>query len=447
MVKIRYGYCAIGWPLLGIDFLESIRIEGANALKKIGMEKVEYPTLIADSDGCVAATQFFHQQKVDAVIINFAGWLGGGELLRLAKELNDIPLVLWGFGRGPTLTLTCLMEATSDFTKTGKRFFAVIGDPEDTATLEDIAGTLRAIDGYRFLQQVNIGYIGYACPGMVDACVDEISLRRKIGCELLHLDLIELVQEYQKVGNQEATPLIDELKSKVGKVTVDDKELLESSRLYLALRNVGKKYRLNAITIRCWPELREAPPSFHVTPCYAISRLTDEGIMGVCEADVSSAVTMLLLHRLTGKSPAVLDYSTINVVRNSLGFWHCGPHALSLAQSYQDISVRAPPIGGAAEWGGGCAVEFSIKEGEATFAKLTREYNKMSITTGEFVKPSPAMRGGIGEAVMNTDAHSYLTQIIEEGFEHHVCTVHGDVRGELLKVCKLAEVKPILFGR
>ena len=41
----------------------------------------------------------------------------------------------------------------------------------------------------------NIGYIGYASPGMVDVAVDELSLRRKIGSELYHLDLIELVQE------------------------------------------------------------------------------------------------------------------------------------------------------------------------------------------------------------------------------------------------------------
>ena len=69
----------------------------------------------------------------------------------------------------------------------------------------------------------------------------------------------------------------------------------------------------------------------------------------------------------------------------------------------------------------------------------------MSIALGEFVKPSYTMRDGIGEAVMDTNARDYLERIIEEGFEHHVCAAHGDTKSRLLKICKLAEVKPFSF--
>lgn len=445
MYKMRYGYCAVGFPLPGIGLLESIRQEGAKALQKVDMEKVEYPNLVTDFDGCSAAGQFFRQEKVNAVIINFAGFLGGGEILRLSRELNHIPLVLWGFGTGPTLTLTGLIEATSDLGKTNRRFLTVVGNPGDAATIRNITTTLKAIDAYSFVQEAHIGYIGYAAPGMVDVAVDEISLRRKIGCELFHLDLMELVQEYRSLKDEEAVPLVDELKSKVGKILVNDTELLESARLYLALRNIVERYRLDAIAMRCWPELRGDPPNLHVTSCYAYSRLNDEGVMAACEADVSSAVTMLILNRLTGKPPASFDYSTVNMQKNSLGFWHCGPHALSLAESPQDVVVRAPTIGGVEEWGGGCVLQFSIKEGKATFAKLTQEYDKMSIASGKFVRPSYTMRGGIGEAVMDTDANSYLKCIMDAGFEHHVCAVHGDVKDELLQICRLAEISPFIF--
>ena len=212
------------------------------------------------------------------------------------------------------------------------------------------------------------------------------------------------------------------------------------------MRTIVERYDLDAIAIRCWPELRDVPPSLHVTPCYGMSRLADEGVVAACEADVSAAVTMFLLRRLTGAAPAVLDYNTVDRARNSLGFWHCGPHALSLAQSPDDLRLGVPPIGGSEEWGGGCAMELSIKEGPATFAKLTREYDRMSIASGTFVRPDrAAMRGGIGEAVMSTDVHGYLHQIIREGFEHHVCAVHGDVKGELQKFCTLADIRSLVF--
>ncbi len=115
------------------------------------------------------------------------------------------------------------------------------------------------------------------------------------------------------------------------------------------------------------------------------------------------------------------------------------PHLASPLQGEENYAyLRNLVLGGIVEWGDGCALKFSTREGKATLAKLTREYDKMSITTGIFVKPSPLMRGGIGEMVINTEARSYLNRIIEEGFEHHVCAVHSDLKAELLKFCKLA---------
>jgi hypothetical protein len=91
-------------------------------------------------------------------------------------------------------------------------------------------------------------------------------------------------------------------------------------------------------------------------------------------------------------------------------------------------------------------LEFDVREGLATFAKLTREYDKMSVTAGTFVSPDRArMRGGIGEAVMSSDAAHYLKSLIREGFEHHVCAVHGDVRVELAKVCEVAAIQQLAF--
>lgn len=445
MKTLRYGYCAVGDTTLGLDSEEGNRKEGSKALSKLNIEKVEYQSLISQSEDCIGAAQFFHDNKVDALIINFAGFLAGGNVLRFAAELENIPLILWSFGTGPTLPLTCLMEATSDLTKTGKHFSLVIGTPDNAKTIQEIKVFLKAIDACGYIRKVNIGFIGYACPGMVDVAVDEISLRRKIGCELTHLDLIELVEEYKAISDKAVKPVVGELKTSVGEVLVDEKALIDSSKMYLALQNMVKKYKLDAFTIRCWPELRGDAPFWHVSPCYALSRFNEEGIIGACESDVSSAVLMLLMRRLSGKPAISLDYTTLNPERNSLGFWHCGPHAMSLAESKKDISARVPPLGGKVEWGGSCAIEFSIKQGKATFAKLTREYDKMSIVTGQFVKPNPVFRGGIGEATLDVPVRDYMNKVIELGFEHHICAIHDDVTNDLLKICKLLDIEPVIL--
>lgn len=119
--------------------------------------------------------------------------------------------------------------------------------------------------------------------------------------------------------------------------------------------------------------------------------------MGVCEADISSAITTLTLHLLTKNLPVTLDYGSFNLSKNSLSFWHCGANAVSLAASPNQITLETCPSGGVKDLGRGVSVEFSLKGGRVTLAKLTREYDKMLIASGTVISPSPRFRGGIAE--------------------------------------------------
>ena len=198
-----------GGPILGAEQGESLRAEGFRALQALGRGSVAYPHAVADADGCAAAA---------ALLPSRAGRRRGGQLRRLARGRGSsafgrpssasMPLVLWGFGRGPTLTLTCLMEATSDFTKTGKRFVTVIGDARRR---QDAWTTSPRPCGPSTLTGPSVAPTwassGTPAPGCWTSRWTRCPCRRKIGCDLVHLDLFELMQEYNNLDEAAAIDL------------------------------------------------------------------------------------------------------------------------------------------------------------------------------------------------------------------------------------------------
>jgi len=441
------GYCAVG-DLQGYPrhTLEKIRSEGLNAIKDKGFRIVEFPGFLNKLNDADSVVRLFRKESVELVVLNFASWGEGGSILRLCNGLESLPFILWAFGNhNENLTLTGIMEATSNMVKTLRRFSIVLGPPSSQNAASELIRSISTICVVGDLREVKIGLIGCNSPGMVDATADEISLRRKIGSEVVHLDLTEVFHVCNEIPEENVAEHAKMLKARIGRVETGEEDLLASVRLYFALKEIVRKHNLQGFSIRCWPELKGNQSRCFMTPCYAIAALADEGYVAACEADLSSTVTMLIMKMLTGKAAASFDYNTFDVSKNTLTLWHCGANALSLAVDEHEVILGRPTNGGLFETDSGMSVEFSLREGRATLAKLTREYDKMLIVCGKVIKPSPEFRGGIAEVCLDAPVESFLMNMMEQGFEHHICLVHGDIRNELIKICERLSIEPVVF--
>ncbi|MFQ5762118.1 MAG: hypothetical protein ACE5PO_03695, partial [Candidatus Bathyarchaeia archaeon] len=89
------------------------------------------------------------------------------------------------------------------------------------------------------------------------------------------------------------------------------------------------------------------------------------------------------------------------------------------------------------------------KPTRVTLAKLRMGYDKMLITGGETIKPretSPrALKGGIAEVKLDSPVSEFLEKTCIEGFEHHVCVVPEDVKAELVELCRVLDIEPVLI--
>jgi hypothetical protein len=97
-------------------------------------------------------------------------------------------------------------------------------------------------------------------------------------------------------------------------------EITDSLRFYFAMLDLLKQEKANAVTIDCLGGFRRGDlPAY---PCVAWSKLNDQGLYGVCEGDLSSTMTQLLLTAYTGKPGFVTD-PVFDTSRNEIIHAHC----------------------------------------------------------------------------------------------------------------------------
>jgi hypothetical protein len=98
------------------------------------------------------------------------------------------------------------------------------------------------------------------------------------------------------------------------------RDITAALRFYHATVALLEREKANAMTIDCLGGFKRGElPAY---PCVAWSRLNDRGLYGVCEADVLSTVSQLLLTSYTGK-PGFVSDPVFDTSRNEIIHAHC----------------------------------------------------------------------------------------------------------------------------
>jgi len=96
-------------------------------------------------------------------------------------------------------------------------------------------------------------------------------------------------------------------------------DLADVARVTSAMEALVERHDLDAVSLRCFDLLT----SRKTTGCYALSALTDAGIIAGCEGDLVSTIGMLWAHLLTGELPWMANPSEIDESANTLKLAHC----------------------------------------------------------------------------------------------------------------------------
>lgn len=192
-----------------------------------------------------------------------------------------------------------------------------IDDEAGWAALEDTvhdAVVRSALHGAR------LGMVGTPSDWLVASSPTPSVVTDMWGPEVVTVTMEELTEAIEAVGDDVAAAGAASLASAATAcVEPTDADMAEVARVHAGLRDVVETHQLDALTVRCFDLVLQRSTS----GCFALSELTDTGVIAGCEGDVVSTVGMLWASLLTGEVPWMANPSDLDERANTLWLAHC----------------------------------------------------------------------------------------------------------------------------
>lgn len=294
------------------------------------------------------------------------------------------------------------LPLVEDLNNLGKRFLLISSSNSD-----DFVRALKVIYAIKMLRRSKILLITRrdANPAkyLNKSYINRI--REKFGVGVEYVDYADVEELYEEVHDQEAERIAEDLTRnalEIKEISRDD--VVKAARMYLALKRLLMNRGANSLAIDClgWLEYRKIP--LPITPCIALSLLNDEGYVAACEADVHSALSMLIFRYLAG-IPSFISDPVVDVGANMVIHCHCTAPRLMDGRNRSPYKLRSH-----ADGGGGVSLQVYMKEGESvTIGKLIQGLDIFVVARGRILGNVNVDRGCRTKVATSVkDAKKYL---------------------------------------
>ena len=316
---------------------------------------------------------------------------------------------------------------TSGMAQAGKPPYLVYGMPGKEKTVADLNDAIYSSSAAAKLRQARVGLIGDHAPGFLNMAVDSAAMMQLLGTRLRRFGLHEffaLVHSYSDdiVAADRAKAEALNLPVREG-IVISDEVWNLSSRFYLAVRELVETENLDAIALRCWPEI---PNEFGIWAYLAISRLASDGINICEEGDVAGALGCLLA-QLLGCETAAFNSDWLEHDDDSIVLWHGGATPLGMCQPKGEPG--GPTLGLHFNTGKPLIIDAELRYGmEVTLFRLWRMggHYSLAIAEGIIEKPPRTIEGCAGTVrIQGGGVNQFFLDVCNLGMPHHVVVMKG----------------------
>jgi L-fucose isomerase-like protein len=423
----RVGFMAIGRKRPGFDADWGRHIDTAafDATTAVGLEAIRPPQPVVDDASMRAAIEAFTQAQCDTLIV-LQPTMGDGRLAPILAQLWGKPLVLWATperadsDKVSSCSLVGAHVFGSMFRQLQRPFELVVGDPDDHAVRQALRDAVGLTVAASRLDRSTIGLVGAHAPGFVNIHTDPFQLNSDLGPQLRHSGIEELATLIENLDEERV--LVDVAEAEALGLPFDEglgeADLHTNSRYYLAMGDLIEELQLDALAVRCWPEL---PNRFGHWPYLAMSRLADRGLVVALEGDTDGAV-MGLIGKLLGLGVGYIS-DWLEHDHYSITLWHPGhapnaftqPGSASLGRHFND----GRPLVIDAQL---------ITDQPITLCRLWRCDNAYHMTAFEAkaAPPHRQIQGATGLALLDElDANHLFDHLVHQGMPHHLTVFPG----------------------
>lgn len=212
-------------------------------------------------------------------------------------------------------------------------------------------------------------------------------------------------------------------------------EVMRSCRLALAFEKLMDEENGTVITTDCYGTMYHQLPAF---PCVGNVRLNNMGLGGICESDLSCAMTHIIFQGLVGR-PGFISDPTMDISQDSIILAHClgsmkmdGPAGPAAPYKLRSIMERQE----------GCVPEVRMRVGQKVTQAILVDADNLRYFTGGIIDTPETERGCRTKITVKIDGDSRKLWLNWSHGLHRV-TCYGDVREDLRRLCKFKNITMI----
>jgi L-fucose isomerase-like protein len=442
---LRAGYVALGSGVYDRTRIAAISAGAESRLCDAGIHLVRTDPVISlgQEDRAIAELR---AADWDFLVANVVNWVEYRGATRLLLAFRDRPIVLYSYG-GFTQDGTLVSPAGGagstalrfPLERWGVRFAYLFHGPDLPMDVDGILRFGRAARAARRLRTARIGLIGWNDVGLYTTDLDVTRLRGQIGPEVESVDLLEV-----RVAMDELPS--DRVREEIERTTADwewvggrpDDELLEQTfRLSLATIALCEERGFDALSYKSVEGITRVLDVLHSVPS---SLVATAGYPYADEDDVGTLVAELALKWISGKPVTFLEHYEHHPDWILLGVDGFVPHQL--------IEGR-PRLKRAALLSDGIAHASKLREGRLTLAHLadTGASFRIHVVAGEGRAAPQWVELGTSlppwpSVTFYPDAS--VRAVLDHVQSQHFAAVYGDYVEELVHLCRLLEVEPVV---
>ncbi len=285
---------------------------------------------------------------------------------------------------------------------------------------KELAGSIKDVSKLLVARQIvdnaSLGVIGAPSDWLIASKVDYQEVKKRFNINLVDIPTSELKEEIDKglLDNITKLGLINSL----GK----DNEYLDGAlRIYSGLKRIIEKYNLKGFTIRCFDLIEE----YKNTACLALAMLNDEGIVGTCEGDIPSMLTMFFIKACANQPSFQANPSRIDIKTGNILFAHC-TIPLNMVSNVSFMTHFESDLG--------IGIRGKLDEKDISLIKLNPKLDHALFLEGKIVSNPTLSNYCRTQIEVNLTDEDGLYNFLRDDFGNHVIIAYGNIIPEFLNL-------------
>ena len=383
------------------------------------------------------------------LIICVAGWIPSWVVIKIVKEFEYKPILLWGlagyyennklYTTADQAGTTALRKVFEDMGFNFKYVYDFAGEPTNIKPIVDFAKACQAKD---LLNNSKIGMMGYRDMNLYGTLYEGLSLRSEIGIEIEHFDMFEIVQKMKQISESDINIKVNEVRERWKFQKPANNITLETGiKFYIALKEKILERKYNAISLNDVDGMKKL---LNFPPAMIFMLASDElNICTIPENDSLGSVTQLICKYLTGQISAYMEFYEFMKDRVLMGVPDFVP-----SEVIDGDTIVVPTKFG--DFNEGILNISKVKIGKITLARVATLKGKylMHVVTGEAVKPRsweevgwspPAPQLPSLEIILDSSIEDFAQKVMSQ---HYIIT-YGDNYSLFKEFCNLKNIELI----